>query len=112
MPRCLVALVVAACVVLKADGMRNPRTLVRIPPKVAAQIDKIAGHGHRTEFIVEVLEREIRRREPLGAIQEATGAWKDEDHPELANGSDAWARQMRRESEGRSKRLHEQQESN
>jgi hypothetical protein len=91
--------------------MRTPRTLVPIPPKVAAQIDKIAGHGHRTEFIVDVLEREIRRREQLAAIQEAAGSWKDQDHPELANGSEAWVRQMRRESEGRFQRLQERQES-
>jgi hypothetical protein len=91
--------------------MRNPQTLVPIPPKLVAQIDKIAGHGHRTEFIVEVLEREIRRREQLAAIEEATGSWKDEDHPELGNGSDAWVRQMRQESEARTERLLKQQES-
>jgi hypothetical protein len=90
--------------------MRTPRTLVPIPPQVAAQIDKIAGQGHRTEFIVDVLEREIRRREQLAALEAAAGSWKDEDHPELANGSEAWVRQMRDESEARSHRLQQQQQ--
>jgi len=105
------AFVVTTCVVLKVVGMKNLRTLVPIPPEVAAQIDKIAGHGHRAEFVVEVLEREIRRREQLAAIQDVTGSWKDEDHPELANGADSWVRQMRQESADGSQRLQEQQES-
>jgi hypothetical protein len=90
--------------------MKTPRTLVPIPPKIAAEIDKIAGHRHRTEFIVDVLEREIRRREQLAALQAAAGSWKDEDHPELANGSEAWIRDMRQESENRFQRLQQQQE--
>jgi len=91
--------------------MRTPRTLVPIPPKVAAEIDKIAGHGHRTEFIVDLLEREIRRREQLAALEDTAGAWRDEDHPELADGSEAWVRQMRQESEARFRRLQDQKES-
>ena len=91
--------------------MRTPRTLVPIPPKVAAEIDKIAGRGHRTDFILNLLEREIRRREQLAALDDAAGSWKDEDHPELANGSEAWVRQMRQESEARLQRLQEQKES-
>lgn len=91
--------------------MRTPRTLVPIPPKVVAGIDKIAGHGHRTEFIVELLEREIRRREQLAALQDAASSWKDEEHPELANGAEAWVRQMRQKSEARFRRLQDQRES-
>ena len=91
--------------------MRNPRTLVPIPPKVATQIDKIAGHGHRTEFIVAVLERELRRHEQLAALQEAAGSWKDEDHPELVDGAEAWVRRLRQEGSGRLQRLQERQES-
>lgn len=85
--------------------MRTPRTLVPIPPSIAAEIDKIAGQKHRTRFIVELLESEIRRREQLRALEEAAGCWKDEDHPELANGAETWVRKMRRQSEDRFQRL-------
>ena len=85
--------------------MRTPRTLVPIPPTVIAGIDRIVGHGHRTRFIVELIESELRRREQLAALQEAPGSWKDEDHPELGNGSEAWVRQMRNESKARFERL-------
>jgi hypothetical protein len=91
--------------------MRTPRTLVPIPPRIAAEIDKIAGRGHRAEFIISLLESEIRRRDQLSALMEAAGSWKDEDHPELANGSEAWIRQMREESGARFQRLRDQRES-
>jgi hypothetical protein len=41
------------------------------------------------------LDLEIRRRERLEALEQAAGAWTDADHPELANGADAWVREMR-----------------
>jgi hypothetical protein len=69
--------------------------MVPIPEKVAAQIDKISGQKRRTTFIVDLLEQEIERREQLAALSEAVGCWNDEDHPELANGSEAFVRELR-----------------
>ena len=90
--------------------MRTARTLIPIPARVAASIDRIAGHRRRTAFVVDLLEREIRRREQLEALEIAAGSWKDEDHPELALGSDAWVREMRQHSEARTERLRQQTE--
>jgi hypothetical protein len=53
----------------------------------------------------------LPRQRQLCAIEEAAGCWEDEDHPELADGSDAWVRQMRDQSEIRCHRLEEQRES-
>ena len=78
--------------------MRASRTMVPIPQRIAAGIDKIAGQKHRIHFIVEVLEAELQRREQLAALEEAAGCWKDEDHPELANGSQAFVRELRNEA--------------
>ena len=49
-------------------------------------------------FIVELVERELRRRQQLEALQSAAGSWKDEDHPELAGGAESWIREMRHEA--------------
>lgn len=87
--------------------MRRLRTVVAIPPQLAAAIDKIAGEKHRSAFVVEVVEREVRRREQLGALREAAGSWKDEDHPELAEGADKWVRKIRQESVKRFERLQQ-----
>lgn len=85
--------------------------MIPIPPRLAAGIDRIAGGKGRSAFIIEVLEREIRRREQLEALAEAAGSWKDEDHPELANGGDAWVRQMRDESLKRSEEIERQRKT-
>jgi hypothetical protein len=78
--------------------MRKPRSLVPIPRQLAVEIDRIAGHKHRSAFIVELVEREIRRREQLDALQNAAGSWPDREHPELADGADNWVRGMRQKS--------------
>ena len=77
--------------------MRKPRTLVPIPSDVASAIDQIAGPKQRTTFIVDLLEREIRRYRQREALREAAGSSKNHDHPELAYGADRWIRRMREE---------------
>ena len=79
--------------------MRAPRTLIAIPPPLAAGIDQIAGSKTRTEFIVDVLEREIPRAQQLAALEQAAGCWSDQDHPELADGGAAYVARLRREEE-------------
>ena len=90
--------------------MRKPRTLVAIPRQLATAIDKIAGEKQRTSFIVDLLHREVRRREQREALREAAGSWKDEDHPELAGGADAWVREMRQESVKRLEKIQQRRE--
>jgi hypothetical protein len=40
-------------------------------------------------------QREIRLRLQREVLAEIAGAWKAEDHPELADGADAWVREIR-----------------
>ena len=68
---------------------------------VVADIDKLAAKRGRSAFLTEVARDEIQRRQQRNALRAAEGAWKDEDHPELKDGSEAWVRQMRAESEKR-----------
>ena len=83
------------------SNMPRLRAIVQIPPKLAAAVDKIAGPGHRSQFATEVLDREIRRLRLLGIFEKREPLWKDRDHPELARGTEAWVRKIRRESERR-----------
>ncbi len=85
--------------------MRSPRTLIPIPSPLAAAIDQIAGPRQRTAFVVDVLEREIRRHGQREALRNAAGSWKERDHPELAQGADEWVRRMREESIRRMERI-------
>jgi hypothetical protein len=82
--------------------------MVPIPQRIAVGIDKIAGQKHRTRFIVELLETELQRREQLAALEEAAGCWRDENHPELAQGSEAFVRELRNAAKHRLKEVQRQ----
>ena len=48
--------------------------------------------------MVRATRKELKRIQLLQAIQEAAGAWKDEDHPELVEkGTYEWVREQREE---------------
>jgi hypothetical protein len=91
--------------------MRKPRTLVPIPRQLADAIDRVAGQKQRANFVIGLVEREIRRREQCDALREAAGSWKDEDHPELADGADKWVREMRQEAAKRFEKIEQQREA-
>ena len=78
---------------------------------LVAGIDKLVGKRGRSAFLAEIAREEIQRREQRDALKKAAGAWKDEDHPELKRGSDAWIRRMRAESEIRSQRIRRHRDS-
>ena len=77
---------------------RSLEPVVPIPQRLAAGIDRIAGPGHRARFVIEVLENELVRREQMAAPEKAAGCWKDENHPELEGGSEAFIRTLRDEA--------------
>lgn len=54
----------------------------------------------RTRFVEEVLARELRRRKLRDALKKSYGAWKDENHPELATFEDVnrWVAEGRKRS--------------
>jgi hypothetical protein len=62
---------------------------------VVADIDRLVGKRSRSAFLTELAQREIKIRRQREALREATGAWKSEDHPELAQGASTWIRQIR-----------------
>jgi hypothetical protein len=72
--------------------MARNRVLVEYPPEVIAAIDEIAAAGHRTAFLVELAQREVKLYAQRRALRAAKGAWKKKDHPELAQGAAAWVR--------------------
>ena len=44
------------------------------------------------------------RYRQIEALKAAAGAWQDQDHPELKQGSARWVRKLRREAETRVKK--------
>jgi hypothetical protein len=82
--------------------------VIPIPQRIAVGIDKITGPKNRARFVVEVLENELQRREQRAAFHAAAGCWKDEDHPELANGSEAFIRDLRDRAKDRLEEIQQQ----
>lgn len=88
--------------------MANNRTKAHLvfPEDLLESIDKLVGKRKRSKFVVEAARKELKRIQFLQALQEAAGAWKDEDHPELAEkGIYQWVREQREEENKRFKEL-------
>ena len=73
------------------------RINVTFPVKVLELVSAVVPPRERNRFIVKATEEAARRERLRQALRTAAGAWKLEDHPELATPEDAdrWVRQLR-----------------
>jgi hypothetical protein len=81
--------------------MRNAQSIIKIPETLATELDKLAGHKRRSAYATDVLWRDVRRNKQREALKLSKGAWKLEDHPELAQGGAAYIEQIRAERDER-----------
>jgi metal-responsive CopG/Arc/MetJ family transcriptional regulator len=79
------------------------RTHIIIPEPLVSEIDRLVGKRGRSEFLAQAAEKELRRLQQIRALENAAGAWKDKDHPELKAGAMQWVKELRKQSE---RRLH------
>jgi hypothetical protein len=84
-------------------SMKTKRAHILLPQDLVREIDAIVGPRGRSAFLVETAREAVRRRKLLRFLESDMPAWKDEDHPELAQGAAAWVRALRqeRDTEGR-----------
>ena len=83
--------------------MGSQRAHIVLPDDLIAEIDSAVGPRGRSAFLVETARAELRRRNLLSFLRSDHSAWQEQDHPELASGSAAWVRKLRKESDMRSK---------
>ena len=76
--------------------LEQQRTHIIIPIELVSEIDAIVGRRGRSRFMAEAARKELKRLRLEQALSRATGVWKDEDHPELKNGSADWVSQLRK----------------
>jgi hypothetical protein len=81
------------------------RTHIVIPRKLVAEIDTLVGKRGRSAFLTGAAEKELLRLRQIKALEAATGAWKDKDHPELKQGAARWVKKLRREYDQRFEKL-------
>jgi hypothetical protein len=82
--------------------MATQRAHIVLPEDLIAEIDSAVGPRGRSAFLVETARAELRRRSLLSFLRSDRPAWHEKDHPELASGSAAWVRKIRKESDMRS----------
>jgi hypothetical protein len=58
----------------------------------------------RSAFLVETARSQVRRQKLLQFLESKDSAWKEKDHPDLAEGASAWVRRLRAESDARGNR--------
>lgn len=80
------------------------RTHVLLPEDLVREIDALVGPRGRSAFIVATARDAVRRKRLLEFLNSEQLVWKDEDHPEFANGSAQWVQKIRRESDRASRR--------
>jgi len=79
----------------------SKRAHVVLEEKLLKDIDRLVGSRRRSSFLAEAAEEKPMRYRQIAALKAAAGSWKDEDHPELKQGSAKWVRTLRRETERR-----------
>jgi Arc/MetJ-type ribon-helix-helix transcriptional regulator len=79
----------------------NKRTHIVIPDQLAKEIDTLVGKRGRSTFLTEAAWKEVRRLRMQKALEEASGSWKDKDHPELKGGAAKYVERIRKQGERR-----------
>lgn len=68
--------------------VEKERLNLYLPRDVVEDLRRHVPARERTRFVSQVLARELRRLKLQAAIEASAGAWRDEDHPELATPAD------------------------
>lgn len=84
---------------------RTKLTAVRFPASLLRELNRVVGHGRRSEFIVRATERALLQLKQAKAIRECRGILSAEDYPEFATPEKtrAWVERLRREADERVK---------
>ena len=86
--------------------MATVRAHVVMTAKLAKDIDELVGPRGRSAFLVELAEKEVKRRKLLAILRKDEPIWKDEDHPDIAvQGAAEWVHNLRHEKSARQRQL-------
>ena len=71
---------------------------IRFPGDILEQMRPLMNRKRMnfTSFVIEAIKSYIRELKYREGIEKSFGAWRNDDHPELAEGTDRYIRNMRR----------------
>ena len=67
-----------------------------LPDDLLNELRQLVGQRQQSRFVAEALRKELLRERMKIALISSFGAWKDEDHPEFAQGVDQHIRAHRK----------------
>ena len=67
-----------------------------LPKDLIEELKRTVSPRRQSRFVTEALRKELMRLRLAKAIEGSFGAWKFEDHLDLAEGTDTYIRRMRR----------------
>jgi len=85
--------------------MGATRAHIVFPKELMAEIDAEVGPRGRSAFLAQLAKTELNRRKLLAFLERGEVIWKEEDHPELAEGSYKWVRSLRDEDNKRFEKI-------
>jgi hypothetical protein len=73
------------------------KVTITLPVEVLEKLDKQIGARHRSDFIVDAILAKLTLEDQVEALDEAAGAWKAEDYPDLVTDADidSWLHSLR-----------------
>ena len=78
--------------------VEKERLNLYLPKALVEELRLYVPARARTQFVIDALSQELHRIRLKEALKASAGAWKDEDHPELATPEDIdrWIEEGRR----------------
>jgi hypothetical protein len=67
-----------------------------LPEDLTEEVRRLIPKRELSKFVAEAIRKELKRLQFRQALEASFGAWRDEDHPELTKGTDAYVRTVRK----------------
>ncbi len=72
-----------------------------LPKELLEDLKKNVPRMEQSKVVAEALKKELKSIKLKKALKESFGAWKNEHHPELAEGTEKYIRRTRKSSRAR-----------
>ena len=69
-----------------------------LPEELLEDLKKTVSKRQQSKVVATALRKELKRMKLEKVLYTSFGAWKDKDHPELKEGTNAYVRKIRKSS--------------
>ena len=82
---------------LKTSKTATQKITISLPQPLAERLKAHVPPRQRSDYIAKILEEQLALEEQLTALEETSGCWSDENHPNLGSDEEieAWLTNLR-----------------